>query len=187
MRGSGQHEPMPRIIALIRGINVGSTRKLPMAELRAACVEMGLGEVRTYIQSGNLVLDHGSTGNVETSLEDLIRARFGHDVPVIVRTAARWRALIDTCPFPEEAESAPKALHLLVCKKPPAKDAVAGLRKRAQHGEKIAAWGSEIAIHFTNGAADTKLSPTLIDRLVGSPATARNWNTVCKLMDMADG
>jgi uncharacterized protein (DUF1697 family) len=178
---------MPGVIALIRGINVGSTRKLPMAELRAACAEMGLGEVRTYIQSGNLVLDRGSTGDVETSIEDLVRARFGHDVPVIVRTAARWRALIDACPFPDEAEAAPKALHLLVCKRPPAKDAVDALRERAQHGEKIAAWGSEIAIHFTSGAADTKLSPTLIDRLVGSPATARNWNTVRKLMEMADG
>jgi uncharacterized protein (DUF1697 family) len=177
---------MPRIIALIRGINVRSTRKLPMAELRTACAEKGLGEVQTYIQSGNLILDHGSASEVETSLESLIHARFGHDVPVIARTAAQWRALIDACPFPEEAGAAPRALHLLVCKKSPEKDTVDALRERAKHGEKIAAWGSEIAIHFTNGAADTKLSPTLIDRLVGSPATARNWNTVRKLMEMAD-
>lgn len=178
---------MPIIIALIRGINVGSTRKLPMAELRAACAEKGLGEVQTYIQSGNLVLDHASASGVETVLETLIHARFGHDVPVVARTAAQWRALIDACPFPDEADAAPKALHLLVCKKSPAKDAVDALRERAKHDEKIAAWGREIAIHFTNGAADTKLSPTLIDRLVGSPATARNWNTVRKLMEMADG
>jgi uncharacterized protein (DUF1697 family) len=178
---------MPRLIALIRGINVGSTRKLPMTELRVACAKEGLGEVRTYIQSGNVVLDHGDAGEVETVLEKLILARFGLDVPVIVRTALEWQALIDACPFPDEAKDAPRALHLLTCKKPPAGDAVRALRERAKHGEKIAAWGPEIAICFTGGAADTKLSPTLIDRLVGSSVTGRNWNSVLKLMEMAEG
>jgi uncharacterized protein (DUF1697 family) len=176
---------MARLIALVRGINVGSTRKLPMAELRAACAETGLGPVQTYIQSGNVVLDHADPAAAETALEKLIAARFGLDVPVIARTAEQWRALIDTCPFPDEARDAPRALHLLACKRPPAPDAIEALRDRAKHGEKIAAWGPEIALHFTNGVADSKLAPTLIDRLVGSPATARNWNTMLKLDEMA--
>ncbi len=176
---------MTRLIALIRGINVGSTRKLPMAELRAACAEAGLGDVQTYIQSGNVVLDGDDAAAVETTLERLIADRFKLDVPVVVRTAAQWKALIEACPFPAEAEAAPKALHLLVCKKPPAQDAVEALLERAKHSEKIAAWEPEIAIHFGGGVADSKLTPTLIDRLVGSPATARNWNTVQALDEMA--
>lgn len=177
---------MARLIALIRGINVGSTRKLPMAELRAACAEEGLGAVKTYIQSGNVVLDHGHPAEVEAALARLIHARFKLDVPVIVRTAAQWGELIDTCPFPDEAEEAPKALHLLACQKPPAKDAVEALRERAKHGEMIAAWGvRDIAIHYGGGVADSKLAPTLIDRLVGSPATGRNWNTLLKLQELA--
>jgi uncharacterized protein (DUF1697 family) len=177
---------MARLIALIRGINVGSTRKLPMAELRAACAEEGLGAVKTYIQSGNVVLDHGSARDVEAKLAKLIHARFQLDVPVVVRTAGQWDTLIDTCPFPEEAKDAPKALHLLACKEPPKADAIEALRERARHGEKIAAWGThDIALHFTNGVADSKLAPTLIDRLVGSPATGRNWNTLLKLQEMA--
>lgn len=177
---------MARLIALIRGINVGSTRKLPMAELRAACAEEGLGEVRTYIQSGNIVLDHGNAPAVEAALSKLIHARFKLDVPVVVRTATQWDRLIETCPFPDEAEQAPKALHLLACKQPPKADAVEALKERAKHGEKIAAWGDhDIALHFTHGVAESKLTPALIDKLVGSPATGRNWNTLLKLQEMA--
>jgi uncharacterized protein (DUF1697 family) len=177
---------MARLIALIRGINVGSTRKLPMAELRAACAEDGLGAVKTYIQSGNVVLDHGNAADVEADLARLIHTRFRLDVPVVVRTAAQWDRLIETCPFPDEAKEAPRALHLLACKEPPKADAIEALRERARHGEKIAAWGNhDIALHFTNGVADSKLMPALIDRLVGSPATGRNWNTLIRLQEMA--
>jgi uncharacterized protein (DUF1697 family) len=177
---------MARLIALIRGINIGSTRKLPMADLRAACVEDGLGAVQTYIQSGNVVLEDGDPKTTEAALAALIRARFGLEVPVVARTAAQWDRLIATCPFPDEAGAAPKALHLLACQRPPKADAVEALRARARHGERIATWGDhDIAIHFTNGVADSKLTPTLIDRLVGAPATGRNWNTLLKLQEMA--
>ena len=177
---------MTRLIALIRGINVGSTRKLPMAELRAACAEEGLGTVKTYIQSGNIVLDQGKATDVAAALATLIHGRFGLDVPVVVRTIAQWDGLIETCPFPDEAKAAPKLLHLLACKAPPKADAIEALRERARHGEKIAAWGDhDIALHFTDGVADSKLAPALIDRLVGSPATGRNWNTLLKLQDLA--
>ncbi|WP_454886766.1 DUF1697 domain-containing protein [Sphingomonas oryzagri] len=179
---------MTRLIALIRGINVGSTRKLPMADLRTACAEEGLGEVKTYIQSGNVVFDEGSATEIETALARLIHTRFKLDVPVVVRTAAAWDELIAACPFPEEAKAAPRALHLVACQKVPAKDAVEALRGRAKHGEKIAAWGAhDIAIHFGGGVAESKLAPSLIDRLIGSPATGRNWNTMLKLQAMAAG
>jgi uncharacterized protein (DUF1697 family) len=78
-----------------------------------------------------------------------------------------------------------RAACILVCKRPPAADAVDALAARARDGERIARWGEEIAIHFTNGAGTGRLSPTLIDRLVGAPATARNWNTMLKLREMA--
>ncbi len=176
---------MARVIALIRGINVGSTRKLPMADLRAACADAGLGPVATYIQSGNLVLEHDDPPAAERALEAVIAARFKLDVPVVARTAATWDALVSACPFPDLAEASPRSLHILVCKRPPAVDAVDALAGRARDGERIARWGKEIAIHFTNGAGTSRLSPVLIDRLIGGPATARNWNTVLKLREMA--
>ncbi len=176
---------MSRLIALIRGINVGSTRKLPMAELRAACAEQGLGAVQPYIQSGNLVLDKGDPAKVEAALEKLIADRFGLDVPVVTRTAAQWAALIADCPFPEAARDAPNKLHLIACKAPPAPDAVEALAARAQHGERIVRCGGDLMIDFVGGVGPSKLVPALIDRLVGSPATARNWNSVLQLDAMA--
>jgi uncharacterized protein (DUF1697 family) len=176
---------MARLIALVRGINVGSTRKLPMAELRVACADAGLGTVATYIQSGNLVLDGADAGAVEARLEAIIKNRFGHDAPVVARTLTQWDKLIAACPFEDQAGDDPKRTILLVSKQPPATNAVEALAERAQHGERIARCGDAIAIYYPAGQADTKLSPTLVDRLVGSATTARNWSTVLKLAEMA--
>lgn len=176
---------MSRLIALIRGINVGSTRKLPMADLRAACVDAGLGKVETYIQSGNLVLDHDDPHVTENALETLIARRFGLGVPVVARTAAAWDALIATCPFLNEAEADPRNFHVLACKQKPVEAAVRLLLARATDAEKIAVWGNEIAIYFGNGVGSSRLLPVVIDRLIGTSATARNWNTVLKLQEMA--
>lgn len=177
---------MARLIALIRGINVGSTRKLPMAELRVACAESGLGSVRTYIQSGNLVMEGTDAAATETALETLIAERFGLDVPVIVRTEAEWQALAAACPFPDEAEADPNKTMLLVTKAPLADGAVEALIERVRDDERIARCGAGLAIHYPSGAGSSRLSPSLIDRLCGSPATARNWNTVLKLIEMAE-
>lgn len=178
---------MSRLIALIRGINVGSTRKLPMADLRGACADAGLGKVETYIQSGNLVLDHDDPPVVEVALEKLISTRFGLNVPVVARTARAWGALVATCPFSAEAEAEPRKVHVLVCKHHPPDNAVDLLVERARDGEKIARWGDEIAIHFTNGVGASSLLPALIDRLIRTPTTARNWNTMLKLAEIAAG
>ena len=177
---------MGTLIALLRGINVGGARKLPMAELRAACAAAGLRTTETYIQSGNMVLAHHDPVAAEAAIEALVAERFGFNVPVVARTAEQWRALVESCPFPEEAEGAPRSLHVLLCKRPPVDDAIEALRGRARDGEKVAHWGEEIAIHFVNGAGDSRLSPTLIDRLIGTPATARNWNTMLKLLEMVE-
>jgi uncharacterized protein (DUF1697 family) len=176
---------MARMIALIRGINVGGTRKLPMAELRAACAEEGLGEVETYIQSGNLVLEGKTADAVERKLEALIQSRFGHDVPVVARKLAQWTGLIEANPFPDATEKEPNRVALLVSKDPLAKDVAEALAERARHDERIERCGAAIMIHYPKGQADTRLTPVLIDRLAGSPTTARNWTTVLKLRDMA--
>jgi uncharacterized protein (DUF1697 family) len=176
---------MARLIALLRGINVGGNRKVPMAELRAACSGAGLGTVATYIQSGNLVLDGADAAAIETALEALVKERFGHDISVVARTAADWDTLIAACPFQTEAKDDPGRTVLLVSKKTPAQDAVEALAGRAKHGERIARCGAGIAIYYPSGQADSKLTPTLVDRLIGSPATARNWTTVIKLAEMA--
>lgn len=176
---------MTRMIALLRAVNVGG-RKLPMAELRALCGELGWEDARTYIQSGNLVFTApGKPEALEAKLEKAIKDRFGLDVPVIVRTAAQWSAYAAANPFAKVAEEAPNRLQLLVSKRPPGAGSAAKLMERAQAGEAVELAGGALWFHFPHGVGTSKLTPTLIDKAAGSPSTSRNWRTVLKLQEMA--
>lgn len=176
---------MARLIALLRAVNVGG-RKLPMAELRALCGELGWQDARTYIQSGNLVFSApGKAEALEARLEEAIKDRFGLDVPVIVRTAAQWDAYAAANPFPKVAREEPNRLQLLVSKRPPDAGAAPKLMERARPGEAVEAAGGALWFHFPDGVGTSKLTPTLIDKAAGSPSTGRNWRTVLKLKEMA--
>ncbi|HEX8241404.1 MAG TPA: DUF1697 domain-containing protein [Allosphingosinicella sp.] len=176
---------MARLIALLRAVNVGG-RKLPMAELRALCGEIGWREVETYIQSGNLVFTApGQAEALEAKLEQAIEDRFGLDVPVIVRTAAQWADYVDANPFSEVAADEPNRLQLLVSKRTPEPDAADKLMERARGGEIVKAAGGALWFHFPGGAGTSKLTPAAIDKAAGSASTARNWRTVLKLQEMA--
>ena len=176
---------MARLIALLRAVNVGG-RKLPMAELRVLCGEIGWKDVETYIQSGNLVFTApGGAGALEKALEDAIKDRFGLDVPVIVRTALQWEELAAANPFPKVARDEPNRLQLLVSKRPPESGAARKLKERARAGEAVEAAGGALWFHFPEGVGTSKLTPAAIDKACGSPSTSRNWRTICKLQEMA--
>ena len=177
---------MARLIALLRAVNVGG-RKLPMAELRELCGELGWEEVETYIQSGNVVFRAKSgAATLEAKLEKAIGARFDLDVPVIVRTAAQWAGYAQANPFPHVARDEPNRLQLLVSKAPPKADAAAILIERARAGESVRAAGGVLWFHYPEGVGTSKLTPALVDKACGSPSTARNWRTVVKLKEMAE-
>ena len=175
---------MGRHVALLRAVNVGG-RKLPMAELRALCAGIGWRDAATYIQSGNVVFSaEAPREGLEAQLEAGIAARFGMDVPVIVRSAEQWRTYAPACPFPNAAKAEPNRLMILLSKRAPLPDAEAALRARAAEHERVAIAGDALWIHFADGSARSRLTPSLIDRLVGSPATSRNHNTLVKLGEM---
>ena len=178
---------MTRRVALVRGINVGG-RALPMAELRAIGERLGWNEISTYIQSGNLLFQApGAASRLEATLEKAIVDRLAMKVSVMIRTAAELKAYLDGNPFAQAAQEAPRALLLLVSKKPPAKGAEAALQARAGNGEKVGRAGDGLWICYPNGIARSKLSPLLIDKLVESPVTGRNWRTVKRLHEMLAG
>ena len=177
---------MGRMVALLRAVNVGG-RKLPMAELRALCGELGWSDVATYIQSGNLVFTApGKADALEEKLEKAIDKTFRLDVPVIVRSRAEWASYPAENPFPKAAKDAPAKLHLLLSKKPPAKGAAEAIQARARAGEQVRQAGEAFWILYPEGAGTSKLTPSLIDRAIGSPATARNYNSVLKLLEMLE-
>jgi uncharacterized protein (DUF1697 family) len=177
---------MGRMVALLRAVNVGG-RKLPMAELRALCAGLGWTDIATYIQSGNLVFTApGKADAIEAVLEKAIEKEFGLDVPVIVRSKAEWAKYPGLNPFPKAAKDAPAKLHLLLSKRPPAKDAAETIQARAKAGEQVRQTGDVLWFHYPDGAGASKLTPSLIDRALGSPGTARNFNTLLKLKEMLE-
>ncbi len=177
---------MKPFIALLRGINASGHNKVPMTELRSLCLELGWGDVQTYIQSGNLVFTaNTNAAKLEEELEGAITRRFGLAISIIVREAGDWPAYVRGNPFPDASASAPKSVMLALGKAPPKEDAVDKLRERASNGERIEQVEDALWFHFAQGVANSKLSPALLDRLVGSPVTTRNWNTVLKLQEMA--
>lgn len=177
---------MTTFIALLRGINVGGHNKVPMAALRELCHGLGFADAQTYIQSGNVVFRaKGAAAAVEAKLEEAIEARFGFAVAVVVRTAAQWPAYVDDNPLRDASEADPNHVLLGLSKRPPREGAVEALRQRAVHGERIEAAGDALWFHYAAGVARSKLTPALIDRVVGSALTARNWRTVFQLAEMA--
>ncbi|MDQ8756001.1 DUF1697 domain-containing protein [Sphingosinicella sp. LHD-64] len=177
---------MGRMVALLRAVNVGG-RKLPMAELRTLCGALGWTDVATYIQSGNVVFDADCTpAEAETTLEGRIASLYGYEAPTVVRTARQWAAYAPACPFPEEAIATPNYLLLLVSKRPPVAAAVDAIQARAAAGEQVRQSGDGIWIHFPNGSGTSKITPTIIDRAIGSPATSRNYRTVVTLQEMLE-
>lgn len=178
---------MTVFLALLRAINVGK-RQLPMAELRKLCTELGFENPETYIASGNLLIDaEGTADTVRETLESAISARFGFAVDVIARAGADWAAYRDANPFAGDPAILPKMLHLALSRDPLKPGTAEALRERALFGERIEEAGGALWIDFgESGVGPSKLTPSFIDKMAGSPVTARNWNTVLKLQDMIE-
>ncbi len=177
---------MARLIALLRAVNVGG-RKLPMAELRALCGELGWTDVETYIQSGNIVFTAAGRPDVlETGLEKAIQARFGFHSDAMVRTAGQWSRLIEANPMPKESEAEPNRVLVGIPKKQLAPGAADAMAAKAAAGERVAEAGGALWFHYPAGVGTSKITPSLIDRAAGSPVTARNWRTMLKLREMVE-
>ncbi len=176
---------MAKLVALLRAINVGKGRRVAMSELRDLATKLGLRDVATYIQSGNMIFESdASAEECGSLLEPALAKTFGFEIPVVLRTGKEWTRHVAGNPFAKLDESEANRVVLHVSKKPPAKSAVAALRERAKGGEKIEVAGGALWIHYPDGQGRSKLSPGLIDEHVGSPSTARNLRTALVLRDM---
>jgi uncharacterized protein (DUF1697 family) len=174
--------------ALLRAVNVGG-RSVPMADLRACAAELGLKDVRSILQSGNLVFESPELagGALEAALEAAVQARFGLAADVIVRSAAEWTALIAANPFPEAARDDPSHLVVMPMKTAPAKAGVEAVTAAIVGREMAQAHGHELYIVYPDGIGTSKLTNALIERKAGVRGTARNWNTVLKIGAAAQG
>lgn len=173
------------LIALLRGINVGGHKKVPMAELRAMAEALGCSHVESYIQSGNLVVKTALAARAfERALEAEIAGHFGFSVDVVVRTAGQWARYATGSPFADAERERPHLLHLGVAKKKLKAGSVEALRPYTKH-ERVHALSDAYWVDFPDGVARSKLTPAVLDRAAGSTVTARNFRTVLKLDEMA--
>ncbi|MFC5213417.1 DUF1697 domain-containing protein [Streptomyces coerulescens] len=173
--------------ALLRGINVGGSRKVPMAELRTLLTALGHDGVRTHLQSGQAVFtaDHGDEESLAAELASAIEKHFGFTVDVIVRDHAYLKAIADNCPYPA-AELEPKQLHVTYFSAPVDPDRFAEIDRVAHLPEEFRLGDRALYLYAPNGLGRSKLAEILSRPRLnkGLIATSRNWNTVVKLVEM---
>lgn len=167
---------MPTHIALLRAINVGGTGKLPMVELRALCETLGFTNVRTYIQSGNVVFESKlAAARTKAALEDALEARLGKRHAALLRSPAELESIESRNPFPE---ADPNRLLVVFLDAPPPRGALDKVKIPGR--ERLNLDGRELFIHFPDGMGQSKLKVPLAD--VG---TGRNLNTIRALLRLA--
>lgn len=173
-------------VVLLRGINVGRTNRISMSELRTVMHKSGYVGVKTYLQSGNLVLRSAAATHyeVKSQLEELISTEFRLLVTVLVRSAPQMIRLTEINPFLEKGYDS-TGLHVTFLDRLP--DDLSVLRRIAFDlaDDEFQIVGSEIFLSCPNGYHKTKLSNGRWEKLFGTAATTRNWNTVVNLASVA--
>jgi uncharacterized protein (DUF1697 family) len=173
-------------VALLRGINLGG-RQVPMKELAALFEKEGrCRDVRTYIQSGNVVYRAAAAdaARVAARLEAALKARFGFEVPVVTRTAGELAEVARKNPF-LRAGADPVRLHVSFLAAVPTAARVAALDPTRSPPDEFKVVGREIYLHTPQGFGNTKLTNSYFDGALGTVSTVRNWRTVLKLLEMA--
>ena len=173
-------------IALLRGINVGGKNALPMKDLAAIFVAAGCRNVRTYIQSGNLVCSASPalTKRLAALVTREIEAHAGHRIPIVMRSAAELQKAVKDNPFLTKGADL-SSLHLGFLADLPSKAQVAALDPQRSPPDEYQVHGREIYFRFPAGLGKSKLTSAYFDSKLGTTLTIRNWRTVLKLLEMA--
>jgi len=176
---------MPRHIVLLRGINIGSRNRIAMPKLREALEEAGFEDVQTYVQSGNVVLSSsGTAAAVAREANGQISKSFGLDIDVVVRTRAQLAKVVERNPLAKVAKD-PKRYQVSFLSAKPSGAVMRKLEEAAAKEERVVLIGREIYAWHPEGIARSPLWTLLAGRGLGVTATARNWTTVTKLLELA--
>jgi uncharacterized protein (DUF1697 family) len=168
-------------VALLRGVNVGGRAKVSMAELRRACEEAGLGDVRTFIQSGNLLFTSSkSRAALVALLERLLAESLGVPARAILRSDKEIAKVAGTRPFGADTSS----LYVMFLADRPDREGVRTLAGLETGPEQFKVAGSEVYLSYPNGLGRAKLTPARFERALAIAGTARNWRTVSRLAEL---
>jgi uncharacterized protein (DUF1697 family) len=187
---------MATYIALLRGVNVGGNT-LKMERLRKLCGDLGYQNIRTYVQSGNVLFETDCAGSACVSaLENKLIGETRLPVTVIIRTPAELKKVLRNNPFPEAVSksadnqeprkpSAPFKLYVAFLAAAPTKDSLRKLDGLNIAEDRFHVAGKEIYLCYANGYGNSKMTNNLFEKLLATRATTRNWNTVTKLYELA--
>ena len=173
-------------VALLRAVNVGGNNLIKMADLKAICEKLGFVDVKTLLQSGNVVFKvKGNDKSVGKKLADAIEKSHGFRPAIMVRTADEIADAMKRNPFTAEEKSDPTHLVIAFMADSPtsgAKERVAAIKVAT---ERLHLSGRELHAHYARGQGTSKVTNVVLERALGVPCTARNWNTVTKLLNLA--
>lgn len=178
---------MPVYIALLRGINIGPHKRMKMEKLRASCEALGFEEVKTYIQSGNIVFRTGKLRPeaLTKKLEERIVRDFGFSSDIIIRSKQELDEIVTGNPLLRERGVDESKLHVVFVREAPSPAAIRKLESLTLEPDKIRHAGQEIYFYFPNGVSGSSLWKHPLDRILEVPGTMRNWRTVITLSGMA--
>jgi uncharacterized protein (DUF1697 family) len=176
---------MTPYVALLRGINVAGHNRVAMADLRELLAGLGYQDVRTHLQSGNIVFRATATSNaeLEEAIGDRLTAELGLQAAVLVRTGGEFHAVVAGNPLPTHE---PARLVVLFLSGPPAPGRIEAIDPGRYAPELFAVRDTEIYLYCANGILESQLTRVLADQRLGCAVTARNWNTVVKVAAMLD-
>jgi uncharacterized protein (DUF1697 family) len=174
-------------VALVRAVNLGSRNKVSMPDLRSVFVAVGGEDVKTYVQSGNVVFRSKADepGKLTNTIEKRLRSELGLDVRVLLRTQAELTSVVAANPFAARQRD-PTKLHVTFLRD--AVDKARGRKVEATQLEpdEFRILGREVYLHCPEGYGRSKLSNAYFEKELGVAATTRNWRTVTKLAELAD-
>lgn len=174
-------------VALLRGINIGSHKRMKMEKLRASCEALGFKNVQTYIQSGNIVCQAGklSSEAAAKKIEAQIEKDFGFSADVIARTGEEMNQIVTGNPLHKEPDVDAAKLHIVFFSEAPSTEAIKKLEAIVKAPDKVRHKGKEIYFYFPNGVSGSSIWKHNLDRVLGISGTMRNWKTVNSLYEMA--
>jgi uncharacterized protein (DUF1697 family) len=179
---------MPVLISMLRGVNVVGRNKIKMEALRAVYESLKFEDPRTFIQSGNVIFRSKGKNSptLVKRIQDAIEGEFGFRPAVIVRTPDEMRRAIAATPFPSQRNLHPSKILVTFLAGEPGPEAQATLRGLKGYPEELHLKGRELYIYFPNGAGQTKLPWSSVEKLLKVTGTARNWNSVTKMLAIAE-
>ncbi len=179
---------METYIALLRGINVSGKNLIKMEDLRAGFADMDYTSCKTYIQSGNIVFDAKKTSTevLENKVHDYLVKKYKLDVPVLVRSLDYWKQAIAQNPFLVNSTVETKNLHITFLSQAPVQKFDVSKLEAQKFQDDYVLKDDIFYLKVHAGYSDSKLGNAFLEKLFKVQATTRNWNTVCKILELAE-